>query len=183
MFKKLLCDKTYCEESDDSGIEDEEDDQEVKENKLVVKDIEEDTLEDILTYLTLDSSLDLDLSSEALLAASGKYELRGLKEECQAFLVETINPTNVGEILLLAHKYSCSLLKEKALAYCRENHAYIIKDYHWSLMESSSPCLYTEATSLVAPETCTKHFLCIKEGSNRYKAECKLADSQKRNKK
>ena len=38
-----------------------------------------------------------------------------------------MSPVNVSDILLLSDSYGCKDLKKAALAYCGDNHSYIIK--------------------------------------------------------
>ncbi|XP_023332541.1 speckle-type POZ protein-like B [Eurytemora carolleeae] len=139
--------------------------------KLVIDDLPGDTVEELLKYIYTDSSHNVELFSQTLLAASDRYKLPGLKHHCEKHLGEIMNPLNVSDILLLSENYSCKELKRSALTYCGENHSYIIKDSKWKTMEKENPQLFAEAVALVAPESCDKHAECLKKGGNRYEVE------------
>jgi len=139
--------------------------------KLVIDDLPGDTAEQLLKYIYTDSSHNVELFSQTLLAASDRYKLPGLKQHCEKHLFEIMNPVNVADILLLSENYSCSQLKRSALTYCGENHSYIMKDSKWKTIEEENPDLFAEAIALVAPETCSQHVECLKKGGNRYDAE------------
>jgi speckle-type POZ protein len=150
-------------------------------HRLEIKDLPPDTLEVLLKYIYTDSSNNVDLFSQTLLAASDRYQLPGLKVHCEKHLGEIINPENVSDILLLSETHRCDTLKKTALAYCGENHSYIIKDSRWKVIEEEKPDLFEEAISAVAGGVCDSHTECLKKAGNRY--ECEKADkNQKSNK-
>ena len=95
--------------------------------KLVITDLPSETVEKLLHYIYTDNSENVDMFSQTLLAASDQYQLPGLKLHCEKHLGENISPLNVAEILLLSDHYKCETLKKTALAYCVENHSYIMK--------------------------------------------------------
>ena len=97
----------------------------------------------------------------------GRFQLPGLKLHCEKHLGEIINPLNVADILLLSENYSCRDLKRVALAYCGENHNYIMKDTKWKTIEKERPELFEEAIAHVAPDTCSQHAECLRKGGNR----------------
>jgi len=140
-------------------------------NRLVIDDLPGDTVEELLKYIYTDNSHNVESFSQTLLAASERYKLPGLKQDCEKHLGEIMSPLNVSDILLLSDNYSCAQLKKAALLYCGENHSYIMKDSKWKLIEAENPVLFEEAIALVAPDTCNKHAECIKKGGNRYDAE------------
>ena len=156
--------------------------------KLVITDLPSETVEKLLHYIYTDNSENVDMFSQTLLAASDQYQLPGLKLHCEKHLGENISPLNVAEILLLSDHYKCETLKKTALAYCVENHSYIMKvrfttlilqfhilstfqDSCWKKIEAESPSLFSEAISNVAPDMCDKHEDCIEKGGNRYNTE------------
>lgn len=146
-------------------------------SRLEIKDLPPDTLEVLLKYIYTDSSNNVDLFSQTLLAASDRYQLPGLKVHCEKHLGEIINPQNVSDILLLSETHRCDTLKKTALAYCGENHSYIIKDSRWKVIEEEKPDLFEEAISVVAGGKCDSHMECLKKAGNRY--ECEKADQLK----
>ena len=95
--------------------------------KLVINDLPSETVEELLRYIYTDKSSNVDAYSQTLLAASDRYQLPGLKLHCEKHLGEIISPLNVAEILLLCDNFKCEALKKTALAFCGENHSYIMK--------------------------------------------------------
>ena len=95
--------------------------------KLVINDLPSETVEELLRYIYTDNSQNVDTYSQTLLAASDQYQLPGLKLSCEKHLGEIISPLNVAEILLLSDNFKCEALKKTALAFCGENHSYIMK--------------------------------------------------------
>ena len=143
-------------------------------NKLQIKDLQAETLEELLSYIYTDSSANVDVCTNALLAAADIYKLPGLKSHCEKHLSEIITPVNVAAVLMLADQHSCDGLKDSALNYCKDNHNYIIKDSHWKTIEEEKPGLFEEAvTKVVGDETtvCREHSECIKKKGKRYEIE------------
>ena len=95
--------------------------------KLVINDLPSETVEELLRYIYTDNSQNVDTYSQTLLAASDQYQLPGLRLSCEKHLGEIISPLNVAEILLLSDNFNCEALKKTALAFCGENHSYIMK--------------------------------------------------------
>ena len=165
--------------------------------KLVITDLPSDTVEELLRYIYTDNSTHVDTYSLPLLAASDQYQLPGLKLHCEKHLAENLSPLNVAEILLLSDNYKCEALKKTALAYCGENHSYIMKvglvlphltflslhifqDSGWKKIEEENPSLFSEAISTVAPDICDKHQDCIEKGGNRYATEVERKQKQRK---
>ena len=140
--------------------------------KLEIKDLKAETLEQVLSYIYTDSSSEVDLMANTLLAASERYKLHGLKSHCEKHLGEILSPDNVASVLLLADEYKCGLLKRSALTYCKDNHTYIMKDEDWKTIEEERPELFEEAVSEVVRESdCESHGECIKKKGKRYELE------------
>lgn len=141
-------------------------------DKLEIKDLQAETLEELLTYIYTDSSVNVDVFANALLAAADSYMLPGLKTHCAKHLGEIMRPDNVASVLMLADKYRCTSLKKSALGYCKDNHNYIMKDDHWKTIEEENPVLFEEAVAeVVNKEECNSHSECVKKGGKRYEIE------------
>ena len=165
--------------------------------KLVITDLPSDTVEELLRYIYTDNSTHVDTYSLPLLAASDQYQLPGLKLHCEKHLAENLSPLNVAEILLLSDNFKCEALKKTALAYCGENHSYIMKvglvlphltflslhifqDSGWKKIEEENPSLFSEAISTVAPDSCDNHQDCIEKGGNRYATKVERKQKQRK---
>ena len=75
---------------------------------------------------------------------------------------------------MLADSCSCHWLRGRALQYCREHCAYIIKDDDWTVMEQDNHCLWMEACRQVEVDTCISHGECVK--NTRLMMETKIMD-------
>ena len=84
-----------------------------------IKDLKAETLQELLTYIYTDSSVNVDGMGTALLAAADQFQLPGLKTNCEKHFGESISPGNVASVLLLADQYKCGKLKKNALSYCK----------------------------------------------------------------
>eukprot|EP00096_Caligus_rogercresseyi_P011269 TRINITY_DN4387_c0_g1_i1.p1 TRINITY_DN4387_c0_g1~~TRINITY_DN4387_c0_g1_i1.p1 ORF type:complete len:446 (-),score=162.99 TRINITY_DN4387_c0_g1_i1:532-1869(-) len=142
-----------------------------KSDKIELKDFPSETFEELLRYIYTDSSANVDLFANTLLAASDKYQLPGLKTHCEKHLVEVISPKNVASFLLLADKYKCEDLKKSALTYCKDNVWYIMKDEQWKVIEEEKPDLFEEAVSKVVKDSCFSHTECLKKKGKRFEME------------
>lgn len=87
--------------------------------KITIKDLRSDTLEELLTYIYTDCSVNVDLMANSLLAAADQYQLPGLKTNCEKHFGEIISPNNVASVLMMADSYKCQNLKKSALSYCK----------------------------------------------------------------
>ena len=87
--------------------------------KIMIKDLRSDTLEELLTYIYTDCSVNVDLMANSLLAAADQYQLPGLKTNCEKHFGEIISPNNVASVLMMAENYKCQNLKKSALSYCK----------------------------------------------------------------
>jgi hypothetical protein len=149
---------TPTEHSDDKPVD-----------KIVIPDLGEKTVSAILRYIYTGSVADCDLSCHDLVTACTLYQLSGLQSLCEEYLATLLTPNTVASLLMLADNCSCDRLKRRALQYCREHCAYIIKDGDWTAMEQDKPHLFEEACGEVAPITCYSHKECVK--NNRYLME------------
>ena len=143
-------------------------------NRLKIKDLQPDTLEELLSYIYTDSSANVDACANSLLAAADLYKLPGLKSTCEQHLSEIITPVNVAAVLMLADQYACQRLKDSALKYCKDNHNYIVKDSQWKTIEEEKPGLFEEAVTRVTGDestVCREHTECIKKRGKRFEIE------------
>ncbi|XP_014238056.1 speckle-type POZ protein-like [Trichogramma pretiosum] len=63
---------------------------------------------------------EFSLSAEVL-AAAEKYQLGGLKDECEKILISTLSAENAIEAIMIANKYNMSRLKKKSVEYVKIN--------------------------------------------------------------
>jgi speckle-type POZ protein len=131
--------------------------------RLVIPSLSPDTVQSLLLYLYTDR-LECEGAGE-LLAAATQYCVPGLHRLCEEYLLQTLSPHTVAELLLLAEQNQATTLKTVALQYCRDHHSYIMKDSCWARMEEQSPALFSEAISCVATVgLCEQHQECLERG-------------------
>lgn len=143
-------------------------------DKIVIPDLDDTTVDSILRYIYTGDAHAAILSSPKVLKACILYQLDDLQALCEAHLATLLSPTNVSSLLLLADSCSSSWLKERALEYCREQCAYIIKDQEWTNMEHMNNKLWVEACKQVEVDTCKDHGQCVK--NTRYLMETKMKE-------
>lgn len=88
---------------------------------LDLTELSEEIVNELLRYIYTDKVENLDTHASKLLTLAHRFYLDGLTELCERSLVETLTPSNVGNVLLLADQCNCEPLKRAALAYCEEN--------------------------------------------------------------
>jgi len=143
-------------------------------DKIVIPDLPEATIATILDYIYTGSAPSSSACTPSLLTACTLYQLPGLQSLCEEHLATLLTPNTVASLLMLADSCSSHWLKGRALQYCREHCAYIIKDDDWAVMEQDNHCLWMEACRQVEVDTCTSHGECVK--NTRYRVEAKIMD-------
>lgn len=76
---------------------------------------------ELLRYIYTDKVDNLDKYSHKLLPISTKFQLPGLTALCERSLIESLKPTNVPNVLLLADQCGCENLRKAALHYCENS--------------------------------------------------------------
>ncbi|XP_012288015.1 uncharacterized protein LOC105703862 [Orussus abietinus] len=107
-------------------------------------DLSVEVTQELLRYIYTDRVDNLDTLASQLLSLAERLHLKGLKEQCERNLIETITPGNVATLLLIADEFSCESLKRAGLAYCEENVLNIHKNFAWKIMEQVNPELFNE---------------------------------------
>jgi len=139
-----------------------------------VPEVAPEVMPNLLRYLYTDNSPSEESALGPLLAAADVLALNGLKNRVERRLSDALAPTTVASVLLAADRHGCDKLKRNALAYCRDNHAYIMKDRAWKTIEEEEPALFEEAASEVAgagDEGCSHHADCLRKGGKRLECE------------
>lgn len=92
-------------------------------NEIHIPDFDAVVIKDLLHFIYTDECplKSLESHAEMLLAASCKYQIKGLESICEVHLSSTINVTNVVSILALADLYGRKQLKQCALQFTAHN--------------------------------------------------------------
>jgi len=131
-------------------------------DKIVIPSLDDSVAESLLRYIYTGSLPGSCLSSPGVLRACALYQLPGLQALCEEHLATLLSPTTVASILMLADTCSCYWLKGRALQYCKDQCAYLIKDQDWTIMEQENHRLWVEACRTVEAETCENHGQCVR---------------------
>ncbi|XP_060523162.1 protein roadkill-like isoform X3 [Cylas formicarius] len=107
-------------------------------------------INELVRYIYTDKVDSVDKYAVKLLPLSTRYSLPGLKGLCERHLIESLTPTNVANILLLADQCRCENLRKAALHYCEDSeeikgNVHIGKSLAWRVMEMVNPDLFMEA--------------------------------------
>lgn len=118
--------------------------------KIDLSDIQHDLVVELVRYIYTDKVDNADSHVNKLLPLSTKYQLPGLTALCERTLLESLTPTNVASILLLADQCGCENLRKAALHYCENSNeikesVHIGKSLAWRVMEMVNPDLFMEA--------------------------------------
>ncbi|XP_050297811.1 speckle-type POZ protein-like B isoform X2 [Anthonomus grandis grandis] len=105
---------------------------------------------ELLRYIYTDKVDHADRYASKLLPISMIYNLQGLKGLCERHLIESLTPSNVANILLLADQCRCENLRKAALHYCEDSeeikgNVHMGKTLAWRVMEMVNPDLFMEA--------------------------------------
>lgn len=105
---------------------------------------------ELLRYIYTDKVDCVDKYAGKLLPISTIYNLQGLKGLCERHLIESLTPSNVANILLLADQCGCENLRKAALHYCEasdeiKGSVQVGKTLAWRVMEMVNPDLFMEA--------------------------------------
>lgn len=108
-------------------------------------------INELIRYIYTDKVDCADKYASKLLPISTIYHLQGLKGLCERHLIESLTPSNVANILLLADQCRCENLRKAALHYCEDSEE-IKGNVHmgnktlaWRVMEMVNPDLFMEA--------------------------------------
>lgn len=97
----------------------EHDMKEQKDNTMIITDIEPEVMEELLRFIYVGKVNNIQKLACDLLGAANKYELQGLKTECEEVIITGLSVDNVGGIVYLVDKYDIytSVLNQKCEAF------------------------------------------------------------------
>ncbi|KAL7286816.1 hypothetical protein TKK_0018960 [Trichogramma kaykai] len=97
---------------------------EMLENKLScvnIIDIHYDVLVELLRYIYLGWVENMETLACELIAAADKYEIEGLKSECEHFLSDNLSVDNAYEVLCIADRHNIKDLKIQSLEFIKSH--------------------------------------------------------------
>jgi len=84
-------------------------------NSVEILDFDEDIVDGMLEYMYTAQVESLADKAPDLLQIAEKYDLQGLKEECEHQIAENLTVENAADVLVMAHLYNASILKPKVI--------------------------------------------------------------------
>ena len=100
-------------------------------SKVVIKDFDEDTVNDLIHYIYSGDARNLDRQAVYLLSAADKYDLSELKDICETYLCDKLSITNVCDLLIIAHLHESTMLLDTALQFVSDNGKKILAQAGW----------------------------------------------------
>jgi len=94
---------------------------ESKINTVEITDFEDEVVAGMLEYMYTAQVESLNEKAADLLQIAEKYDLQGLKEECEYTIAENLTVDNAAEVLVMAHLYNATLLKPKVIDFINRN--------------------------------------------------------------
>lgn len=104
---------------------------ESEQNRVVIEDMNEDTMQEILRYIYTGKCQNLNKLAEELLAAADKYELDRLKMICMESLTRTVSVENAGNLLVLADLHGVNELKVEVIKFIVANFTVVSNTTGW----------------------------------------------------
>ncbi|GBN68670.1 TD and POZ domain-containing protein 4, partial [Araneus ventricosus] len=116
---------------------------------IQVDDLGDDVVQQLLLFFYSDTieNLEWEIATQ-LYYAAGKYQVGKLKEVCSSFLVESLTPTNAGELLLLSDTHSDSDLKKAVESFILEHDQQVFGSHEWETLLETHPLLAVKAMHL-----------------------------------
>ncbi|XP_044015191.1 speckle-type POZ protein-like [Aphidius gifuensis] len=95
---------------------------ESRDNRVVIKDIDADVVEQMLEYIyTEKTPSKIDDCVYDLIGAADKYQIDDLKEICENNLMGKITVDNAVDTLIVADRYDTKKLKNKVIEFIKQN--------------------------------------------------------------
>lgn len=139
---------------------------ESKQLKVVIDDIDAETMHALLNYLYSDELPQgtLEKEPDCLLAAADKYCIEGLRRLCEDCYLEKVTPYRAAELLVLADSRNCPRLKRQALEVVKQDVAGAVGSPGWMEHLSKNAELLNQVLGHIAG---IQHPTASQEGSPR----------------
>lgn len=118
--------------------------------KIDLSELNRNVVYELIRYIYTDKVENTESYAQKLLPLSTRFHLPGLTALCERTLLESLTPSNVPSILLLADQCGCENLRKAALRYCENSdeikgNVQTGKTLAWRVMEMVNPDLFLEA--------------------------------------
>ena len=109
-----------------------------KTGRVIIKDLEPETLE-ILIKFAYTGQVDYNDLTIELLSAADKYNIQTLFKKCEMKLIENISVPNAAESFLAAYLHQANALKDVATKFIVENYEEVKKTSEMNLIIQQHP--------------------------------------------
>jgi len=86
-------------------------------SQVEIADFDDDVVKGMLEYIYTGETELMAERAPDLLQIAEKYDLSGLKEDCEYVIADHLTSDNAAEILVMAHIYNASYLKPRVIDY------------------------------------------------------------------
>lgn len=111
---------------------------------IEITDMDEKVAEEMLRYIYTDKFNNAYELAEALFVAADKYDLRGLKLECEEILFKNLTVEDATKVLIMADMYAANELKSNTISFIVANSKEVVETATWNDMVVSHPKLFNE---------------------------------------
>uniref|UniRef100_A0A1I8I867 Speckle-type POZ protein n=3 Tax=Macrostomum lignano TaxID=282301 RepID=A0A1I8I867_9PLAT len=126
--------------------------EESRASRVVVEDVDEDTMREVLRYVYSGRAPRLDQMADSLLPAADKYQLDRLKVMCEESLAAALTVENVCDCLVLADLHCAAQLRQRASQFILANASRVAESPGWDQMVRRQPHLVAEAFKALAAQ-------------------------------
>jgi speckle-type POZ protein len=86
-------------------------------NEVRIQDFSAETVKGLLQYIYTGQAESIGENAGELMKIADKYQVLGLKEDCEEILGRDLAVENAAEILILAHLHNAPQLKAQAISF------------------------------------------------------------------
>jgi speckle-type POZ protein len=117
---------------------------ESKQNAVEISDFEDDVVKAMLEYMYSGETPSLSEKAPDLMQIAEKYELMGLKEDCEHAIAANLTIENAAEVLVLAHLHSANKLKPKVIEFINRNKEEVCETEAFTQVAQSNAAVFVD---------------------------------------
>lgn len=115
-----------------------------------IADVEPEIMQELLRFIYAGKVNNIQMLACDLLAAADKYDLQGLKAECEDVIIDCLSVDNVGVIFNLIDRYDTSKLRTATLEFLTRNAKTLIDTKNFkTVMKSLSSSLLVDVINIL----------------------------------
>lgn len=113
-------------------------------NTVEINDFEEEVVNAMLEYMYTGETPSLNEKAPDLMQIAEKYDLSGLKEDCEHAIAANLTVDNCAEILVLAHLHNAAQLKPKVIEFINRNKADVKRTQSFQQVALSNAAVFVD---------------------------------------